>query len=466
MRATASFQARAPAQQHLLIGGLHVGGWQHDIHLADVSDDYDVINIYRATFDSDAQSSTYGQFHWNICASPSNCAKAPDTEDQLVAAVQAHIANGKKVQASVQFDFEQLQNATTQKALVAGTTALIDKFKFNGIDILRPSTFPVLDDGDDDYTQPRTAAVVNLIFALQSIKKKYGDDFTISFSVPVSYFQLSTDSAGYKQFGAFLPVAHALRDDIFMICPNNYPKADEEVLHATSNLPVPPDSSDYWVAMAQPLLSGFTANGKPFPAFRPDQVCLGMREYDGDAQLAELQDGVGCLMANHPCGDVLPVGGPYPNFLGAAVWAINDDEAAGGQFRSAMRTLLNNPTAPSPATGTPSSDEGSTDRVASSPTSTDASSSRHHSGISSGAIAAISISMLAILVSIGLIIVVFSRRRRRSNTAVLAARLGMQQYQQFWGAGPPATHGSAFREAEQRQLPVLELPPPTYHRTA
>ncbi|KZV87826.1 hypothetical protein EXIGLDRAFT_679552 [Exidia glandulosa HHB12029] len=287
------------------------------VALPDVSDVYNVLIIHHADADTDPASPTYGGVKLGTCFSPA-CTNGNISEADFITAVKDKTSKGKLVALGVFWNFGDNANGTAQAKFIDTVTAIIDKYGFNGLNMNDGGIpFLAVDERDDDFANPTTPAVVNFIATLKTIKSKYGDGF-----------------AGYQSYGAYLPVLHAIRGDLSTLILHHFDATDDVLNQA--GIKVTQDTTDYWVALVQRPLSGFTVAGKNFPPFRASQIAIGSQLWDLDVVRSSIVTGLKCVMTGEQCGGIRLSGGPFPDFLGAAVLTIEDDEAHNGFFRQTM----------------------------------------------------------------------------------------------------------------------------------
>lgn len=339
----------AGLKKHALIGYLHssFSNGAGYIPMKDVSDDWDVINLSFGEPDSP----TTGNIHYNMC-SVQECPNV-ESEEEFVAAVKDKVAKGKLVQLSIGGEKGQvrLETEAARDKFVETVGGIIDKYSLTGIDIDFEGQSMHLDDGDTDFENPKTAVVVNLISALKTLKKKYGDGFALTMAPETFFVQLAATFYGSGSFGgqdprsgSFIPVIHALRDELTILHVQDYNSGPINDLDGTAqNM----GSADFHVAMTDILLNGFPVAGnkdKMFPPLRPDQVGFGVPASTGAGNgyidPAQVQAAVECIAKGSNCGSYKTKAGPYPDFRGVMSWSINWDEFNGGAFHKALRPYL------------------------------------------------------------------------------------------------------------------------------
>ncbi|KZV99306.1 hypothetical protein EXIGLDRAFT_831637 [Exidia glandulosa HHB12029] len=310
------------------------------VPLSAVPDIYDVINMDNTEFDDDPSSPTYGGVKFGTCLLAA-CVNATTSEVDFKVVVKDKLNKRKRVQLTVYWNFGDHVDETAQDKYFDTVTSIIDEYRFNGL-ALDLSEFPIqkipaMDVDDDDYTRPTTPFVVDYISTLRRIKARY-DDFTLSFLLTSSAFQGSADVYGYHRTGAYLPLIHAFRADVSSICVHHFDPSND--FRDRDGVRVLDNSSDYWVAMLDRPLAGFTVVGKWFPPFPASQVIVGARDLKVDAVRSNVLIGLQCVTMGQGCEGVRIQGGPFPDLLGAAMYTIREDESSGGQFRQVIPTFF------------------------------------------------------------------------------------------------------------------------------
>ncbi|KZV87833.1 hypothetical protein EXIGLDRAFT_697201 [Exidia glandulosa HHB12029] len=303
---------------NFLTGILDGGYTNYHVRVADVPDEYDIISIFRTTFQPPAPVLV-----WRTCFT---CPAFRETEQQFKDGVAAQITKGKAVPLRVELNITDFTTPSTSSSFVTLADQYIDTYKFTGLDIT---------------AYPRTPAVVHLISAMRQIKATHSANFTLSFSFGSAFLQRASDAFDYQQTGVLIPILHALRSDITMLYPNDFDGGDSIVIYPNGST-ITQGVSDYWVAMVLPLLRGFVAAGKDVPAFKPEQVSLGFATTGSSpfsSRVANFQRGVECLMLNTSCESLVAAGGPYPTLGGVAINRLNDDYFSGGATARRRRAL-------------------------------------------------------------------------------------------------------------------------------
>ncbi|WP_406087867.1 chitinase [Streptomyces virginiae] len=325
---------------HALVGYLHASfaNGSGYVRMADVPASWDVINLAFG----EPTSVTSGDIRFRLCP----VAECPNVESEaeFKAAVKAKQAAGKKVLISIGGQNGQVQLASTaaRDTFVSSVSKIIDEYGLNGLDIdfeghsLSPAA------GDTDFRAPTTPVVVNLISAVKTLKAKYGPDFVLTMAPETFFVQLGYQYYGSGPWGgqdpragAYLPVIHALRDDLTLLHVQDYNSGSimglDDRYHSMGG-------ADFHIAMTDMLLTGFPVAGntaRVFPALRPDQVAIGLpattNAGNGHTSPAEVTKALNCLTKKTDCGTYQPHG-TWPGLRGLMTWSINWDRFGGWEF--------------------------------------------------------------------------------------------------------------------------------------
>jgi len=314
--------------------------------MEDISDDWDIINLSFAEPDAP----TTGNLHFDLC-NTTDCPGA-EGEDAFIKAIAAKRASGKIVQISIGGQNGQvtLTSDAARDQFVSTVGGIIDKFGLDGLDIDFEGSSISLDTGDNDFKNPTTPAIVNLISALKSLKAKYGDAFTLTFAPETFFVQLGLQFYGSGKFGgqdpragSYLPIIDALRDDITMVHVQDYNSGPIVGLDGTSyNM----GNADFHVAMTDILLAGFPVAGNTtnmFAPLKPIQVGFGAPSSvdagNGYIDPSQIQNAVSCITSGTNCGSYTPKA-KYPDFRGVMAWSINWDQFFNATFHTSLRPFL------------------------------------------------------------------------------------------------------------------------------
>ena len=259
-----------------------------------------------------------------------------ETEAELIQDIKILKSRGVKVIASIggQNGAVSLPDAAAITKFVNSTSLLIDKFGFEGLDIDIEGGAVVLSGADNDFQNPTTPVIKNLISAFKQLKAKYGSSFWITMAPEVDYVQGGVTAYG-SIWGAYLPIIYGLRNELDFIHVQYYNGGGGTGSDGNS---YNQGTADFIVAMSDMLLSGFKINnGQMFPALREDQVAFGMPSTTGAAgsgymQLTEINKALDYLIKGVSFGGKYKLPKTFPNFRGIMTWSVNWDNKAPGNY--------------------------------------------------------------------------------------------------------------------------------------
>lgn len=318
---------------HALVGYLHASfaNGSGYTRMADVPDSWDVINLAFG----EPTSVTSGDIRFKLCP----VAECPTVESEadFKAAVKAKQAAGKKVLISIGGQNGQVQLASTaaRDAFVTSVSKIIDTYGLDGLDIDFEGHSLSLQNGDTDFRNPTSPVIVNLIQAVKTLKAKYGADFVLTMAPETFFVQLGYQFYGSGPWGgqdpragAYLPVIHALRDDLTLLHVQDY---NSGPIMGLDNQYHSMGGADFHIAMTDMLLTGFPVAGnaeRVFPALRPEQVAIGLpastQAGNGHTSPAEVNKALDCLTKKVSCGSY-QTHGTWPALRGLMTWSINWD---------------------------------------------------------------------------------------------------------------------------------------------
>ncbi|WP_405805759.1 glycoside hydrolase family 18 protein [Streptomyces sp. NBC_00210] len=318
---------------HALVGYLHASfaNGSGYTRMADVPDSWDVINLAFG----EPTSVTSGDIRFSLCPA-SECPNVESAAD-FKAAIKAKQAAGKKVLISIGGANGQVQLSTTaaRDTFVSSVSKIIDEYGLDGLDIDFEGHSLSLNTGDTDFRSPTSPVIVNLISAIKTLKAKYGSGFVLTMAPETFFVQLGYQYYGSGPWGgqdpragAYLPVIHALRDDLTLLHVQDYNSGS---IMGLDNQYHSMGGADFHIAMTDMLLTGFPVAGdqsKFFPALRPEQVAIGLpastQAGNGHTTPAEVNKALDCLTKKAGCGSY-QTHGSWPALRGLMTWSINWD---------------------------------------------------------------------------------------------------------------------------------------------
>ncbi|MEU3477836.1 glycoside hydrolase family 18 protein [Streptomyces sp. NPDC033754] len=318
---------------HALVGYLHASfaNGSGYTRMADVPDSWDVINLAFG----EPTSVTSGDIRFSLCPA-TECPNVESAAD-FKAAIKAKQAAGKKVLISIGGQNGQVQLATTaaRDTFVSSVSKIIDEYGLDGLDIDFEGHSLSLQTGDTDFRNPTSPVIVNLIQAVKTLKAKYGSGFVLTMAPETFFVQLGYQYYGSGPWGgqdpragAYLPVIHALRDDLTLLHVQDYNSGS---IMGLDNQYHSMGGADFHIAMTDMLLTGFPVAGNSdrfFPALRPEQVAIGLpastQAGNGHTAPAEVNKALNCLTRKTDCG-TYQTHGTWPALRGLMTWSINWD---------------------------------------------------------------------------------------------------------------------------------------------
>ncbi|MFJ5079071.1 chitinase [Streptomyces sp. NPDC088553] len=325
---------------HALVGYLHASfaNGSGYTRMADVPASWDVINLAFG----EPTSVTSGDIRFSLCPA-TECPNVESAAD-FKAAIKAKQAAGKKVLISIGGQNGQVQLATTaaRDTFVSSVSKIIDEYGLDGLDIDFEGHSLSLQTGDTDFRNPTSPVIVNLIQAVRTLKAKYGQNFVLTMAPETFFVQLGYQYYGSGPWGgqdpragAYLPVIHALRDDLTLLHVQDYNSGS---IMGLDNQYHSMGGADFHIAMTDMLLTGFPVAGntdRVFPALRPEQVAIGLpastQAGNGHTAPAEVNKALDCLTKKTNCG-TYQTHGTWPALRGLMTWSINWDRYNQWQF--------------------------------------------------------------------------------------------------------------------------------------
>ncbi|MET8452484.1 glycoside hydrolase family 18 protein [Streptomyces sp. NPDC005209] len=325
---------------HALVGYLHAtfANGSGYTRLADVPDSWDVIDLAFG----EPTSATSGDIRFSRC--PVTECPNVESDADFKAAIKAKQAAGKKVLISIggQNGQVQLTSTAARDTFVSSVSKIIDDYGLDGLDVDFEGHSLSLNANDADFRNPTTPVVVNLISALKTLKAKYGAKFVLSMAPETFFVQMGYQYYGTGKWGgqdprcgAYLPVIHALRDDLTLLHVQDY---NSGPIMGLDNQYHSMGGADFHIAMTDMLLTGFPVAGDAnnvFPPLRPDQIAIGMpastNAGNGYVSPSEVTKALDCLTKKANCGSYT-THGTWPGLRGLMTWSVNWDRFANWEF--------------------------------------------------------------------------------------------------------------------------------------
>ncbi|CAL2085324.1 glycosyl hydrolase family 18 protein [Tenacibaculum sp. 190524A05c] len=241
----------------------------------------------------------------------------------------------------------ELNNQTEKSEFINSMTNIINTYGFDGLDIDLEGSSLSLNNGDTDFRNPTTPKIINLIDATKQIITNIGSNsFVLSMAPETAYVQ-GAYSTYSGVFGAYLPVIHALRNEMDYIHVQHYNTGS--MFGADGNI-YQPATADFHVAMAEMLITGFKVaqTGLTFPGLNPNQVAIGLPSTtqaagSGYTSEAVVQQALDYLIKGVSySGRTYTTSSTYPDFRGIMTWSINWDLVNNSNFSSSHRFYLDN----------------------------------------------------------------------------------------------------------------------------
>lgn len=326
---SAQVKASAALCNHVIVGYWHSFDNQIStvVKLRDVPCYYNVVNI--SFFEGASPSDPTVVFRLDE--------KAVETEAELIIDIKILKSRGQKVMASIggANGAISLPDEAAKTKFVNSISGLIDKFGIEGLDIDIEGGAISLSGADNDYKNPTTPVIKNMISAFKTLKTKYGSNFWISAAPEVAYVQGGITAYG-SIWGAYLPIIYGLRNELNFLQVQYYNAGGNTASDGNS---YNQGTADFIVAMSDMLLSGFKiANGQTFEPLREDQVAFGLPSTTGAAPaggylgLAEVTKALDYLTKGTSFGGKYKLSKSFPNLRGIMTWSVNWDNIPSSKY--------------------------------------------------------------------------------------------------------------------------------------
>lgn len=309
------------------------------IRLRDVPPAYNQINVAFATPDPDGSGAMV------FVPNPKQ-----QTPEEFRNDIAFHHARGTRVLLSIGGGNHPVVLNTPKQAqnFSRSLVNLINEYGFNGIDINLEKHSLVLDKGDTDFRHPTTPRVVNFINGIRSVVKAFDHTFILTASPETQFTTFGHKRYG-GEFGGYLPVLHALRDQLDVLHMQYYNSGTQLVYDGLKSnergLIVTKGTPDFVVALTEMLILGFPVglnDGNYFPGFGADKIAIGLpatpsaASGGGYLKPNQLQAAVHYLLtgnATYKTSYRLRQPEGHPKLAGLMTWSINWDASQDGKTR-------------------------------------------------------------------------------------------------------------------------------------
>jgi chitinase len=320
------------------------------LKMADVSDDWDFINLSFA--EPNRGSETSGNVYFNRC--PAAECPTVESDAEFFNAIKAKQAKGKKVLISIggANGIVKLESAQARDNFVATVAAVIDRWGLDGLDVDFEGHSLYLNTNDDDFRNPTTPVVYNLISALRTLQARYGSRFILTMAPETLLTQGGFKFWGSGQWngadvrnGVYLAVIHGVRDILTMVHVQHY---NSGAIAGSNNVYYNQSTVDFQVALTDMMITGFPIEGDAtrfWPGLRADQVGFGLPAAGpaaggGHLSVGQTQEALDCLIKRTRCSSYVP-SQARPTFRGLMTWSINWDKYNNFEFSRAHRAYFN-----------------------------------------------------------------------------------------------------------------------------
>ncbi|WP_108870098.1 glycosyl hydrolase family 18 protein [Aquimarina aquimarini] len=339
-----TIRSQAPGGGNNNLPGKILVGYWHNFdnssttpRLSEVSREWDVVCVAFAEpvrgSASDMQFSPYSIYAGNTQAFINDVATLQSRGQKVLISIGG--ANARV----------ELTNAAEKNEFISSMTNIINTYGFDGLDIDLEGSSLSLNPGDTDFRSPTTPKIINLIDATKAIRSSIGANrFILSMAPETAYVQGAYGNYS-GIFGAYLPVVHALRNEMNYIHVQHYNTGS---MFGRDGQVYQPATADFHVAMAEMLITGFpiAQTGLTFPGLRADQVAIGLPSTtqaagSGYTSEAVVQQALDYLIkgVSYP-GRSYTTSATYPTFRGLMTWSINWDLVNNSAFSTSHSAYL------------------------------------------------------------------------------------------------------------------------------
>jgi chitinase len=322
--------------ERALIGYWHNWTGSNGIPLAQVPAEYDVVNV------SFAIPTTPAGAVMSFAPDPGLYPNPADFAQDL----QMLQARGTKVQISIGGAAHpvHVDSPAAASAFATSMAAIVAAWGFDGLDIDLEGSSLSLVAGDLDFANPTSPRIVHFIAGVQQLLGLLPPSFSLTAAPETAFVQ-----GGYAAYGgiwgAYLPVLHALRNELDLVHVQHYNTGS--MFGRDGNI-YSPGTPDFHVAMADMLVSGFTVfGGNFFPPLGASKVAIGLPASSsaagsGFTAAPLVHDALDYLFLGRSFGGnyVLAQAAGHLDFGGLMTWSVNWDLGAGQSFSVPHRRYL------------------------------------------------------------------------------------------------------------------------------
>jgi chitinase len=243
----------------------------------------------------------------------------------------------------------QIKSVTDVQNFVASMKSIINFYGFDGVDIDLEGSSLSLQQGDNDFRSPVTPGIVFFITAIQQLLLQFPNGLLLT-AAPETAFVQGGAGAYSGVFGAYLPIIHALRNQLTFIHVQHYNSGS---MFGRDGELYQPATADFHVAMADMLIAGFKVRNNntsiSFPPLPQEKVLIGLPASvdaagSGYTPDAALHAALTYLYTGQGFGGhyTLASATGYPGFRGVMTWSINWDLFHGQVWSKSQRNFLDN----------------------------------------------------------------------------------------------------------------------------
>lgn len=332
--------ANATQARPLMVGYWHnwKGNETEYIRLRDVPAVYNQINVAFATPDPKGSGAMV------FVPDPKRA-----TPEEFKRDIAYHQARGTRVLLSIGGGNHPvvLKSAGQSQAFSRSLVGLMKQYGFNGIDINLEKHSLVLNKGDIDFRRPTTPRVVHFINGIRNVVKSFDNTFVLSASPETQFTTFGHKRYG-GEFGGYLPVIHALRDQLDVVHMQYYNSGTQLIFDGKKSnekgLVVTQGTADFVVTLTEMLILGFPVglNDKNyFPGLGAEKIAVGLPATPSAAgggylKPATLQAAMNYLLTGKPSYKTsyrLRQQTGHPKLAGLMTWSINWDASRDGKTK-------------------------------------------------------------------------------------------------------------------------------------